>query len=247
MTLFRQHQWLSRLAVILIAVTASRVSAGATPDCDSLLTLVSTDPIGPAPNERCFDVVMTPDAEFVVFTSLADNIIAGDANQGGDVFLLDRNTNQIQNVHVNNAGLQGNKPAGLIGLAVTPDGDKIAFTSEATNLGTQFTGRHIYVRYRQAGRTILASANQADGANPHVCGSPAISDDGRYVAYWAYAEGGGTSQVWVRDIWLGTTTRVSSAPNGAPGNAHSGPKTDNAGGIYPSGGQIAMSADGRFI
>ncbi|HPF38173.1 MAG TPA: hypothetical protein P5081_00830 [Phycisphaerae bacterium] len=247
MTLFKRNQWLWRPAAILIAVMASPVSAGATPDCATLLTLVSRDPTGPAPNERSFDVVMTPDARFVVFTSLADNITAGDANQGGDVFLLDRDTNQIRNVHINNAGHQGNKPAGLIGLAVTPDGDKIAFTSEASNLGTQFTGRHIYVRYRQAGLTILASANQADGANSYICGSPAISDNGRYVAYWAYAEGGGTSQVWVRDIWLGTTTRVSSAPNGDPGNAHSGPKTDSAGGIYPSGGQIAISADGRYI
>jgi CSLREA domain-containing protein len=68
---------------------------------------------------------------------------------------------------------------------------------------------------------------------------PSISADGRYVAFYSNAtnlvEGdtNGVSDVFVRDTWANTTTRISVAPNGTDGNASS----------YDP----IISADGRYV
>ncbi len=68
---------------------------------------------------------------------------------------------------------------------------------------------------------------------------PAISDDGRYVAFDSHAnnlvsgDSGTTSDVFVRDLLLDSTIRVSIASDGTPGNAAS---------VGPD-----ISADGRFV
>jgi Tol biopolymer transport system component len=71
---------------------------------------------------------------------------------------------------------------------------------------------------------------------------PALSADGRFVAFSSYASNlvpGDTNDeedVFVRDRRTGKTERVSLGPNGIQGNGDSG-------GIYTP----ALSTDGRFV
>ena len=67
---------------------------------------------------------------------------------------------------------------------------------------------------------------------------PSLSGDGRYVAFASNAsdlvadDGNGTTDIFVRDLRTGTTTRVSTNVQGGDANGHS----DDA----------AISADGRY-
>ncbi|HOC32431.1 MAG TPA: hypothetical protein PKK84_09330, partial [Armatimonadota bacterium] len=70
---------------------------------------------------------------------------------------------------------------------------------------------------------------------------PAISADGRFVAFWSFASNlvpGDTNarpDVFLRDRWTGTTTLVSVASDGTQGNDESG--RDG----------LSISADGRYV
>ena len=95
------------------------------------------------------------------------------------------------------------------------DGNRIAFTSEASNLGGAPGRVSVYVRDIAAGTTTWASVPQ--GLNPKAAFLPSLSGDGRRVAFLGL-DGDMTSdprgRVFVRDLTAGTTTRVSPGTSG---------------------------------
>jgi Tol biopolymer transport system component len=125
--------------------------------------------------------------------------------------------------------------------SISADGRFVAFRSQAANLvAGDFNGlADIFVRDRLTGQTTLASVSslglQADGASDR----PALSADGRYVAFVSSAttlvagDTNGVDDVFLRDLQAGTTTRVSVGPGGAQGDF--------------SSGNPAISGDGRFV
>ncbi|UUY03117.1 hypothetical protein LRS13_20945 [Svornostia abyssi] len=107
--------------------------------------------------------------------------------------------------------------------SVSRDGTAVAFTSRATNLGGASRRSSVYVRDLRANTTRWISRGVAGDAV-----EPAISADGRYVAFVARAGfRGGTilslrSNVWLHDRVTGRTTLVSraSGDRGAAGNGY---------------------------
>lgn len=89
--------------------------------------------------------------------------------------------------------------------------------------------------------SVSATGAEADGWSGHL-GAPAISDDGRIVAFSSRAtnlvpgDTNGVDDVFVRDRANGTTTRVSVASDGAQG--------DDAVSFFTG---PALSGDGRYI
>lgn len=89
--------------------------------------------------------------------------------------------------------------------------------------------------------SVSATGAEADGWSAHL-GAPAISDDGRIVAFSSRAtnlvpgDTNGVDDVFVRDRANGTTTRVSVASDGAQG--------DDAVSFFTG---PALSGDGRYI
>lgn len=126
---------------------------------------------------------------------------------------------------------------GLTRPSVSSDGRYIAFDSSA-NLATNAEDGGVFVRDTSAGTTASASL-RLDGMSDDQSDTPAISGDGRYVAFVSDSTGlvaggnGNFSQVFLRDRATATTTRVSSKPNGNQASDESG---------HPS-----LSNDGRFI
>jgi Tol biopolymer transport system component len=124
--------------------------------------------------------------------------------------------------------------------ALSADGRVVAFRSGATNLGGGCAGgTQIYVHDRATGMTTCISrgATGLEGDGPST--APALSADGRVVAFESDAAnlGGGCAggtQVYVHDRAAGTTTCVSRATGGGPpgNNASRDP---------------ALSADGRLV
>jgi Tol biopolymer transport system component len=75
---------------------------------------------------------ISADGRFVVFTSDASNLVAGDTNGTWDVFVHDRLTGQTTMVSVASDGTPGNGRS--IGVSISGDGRFVAFMSEASNL-----------------------------------------------------------------------------------------------------------------
>lgn len=119
----------------------------------------------------------------------------------------------------------------------------VAFVSDADGLSADDDDRfpNVFVRDRVTNTTILvsrATGPTGEGANG-FSGSPAISANGRYVAFTSSAtnlsdaDEGGTTQVYVRDI-VGNTTTLMSRATGASGQIASSSSVEPA--IAVSGG-----------
>jgi Tol biopolymer transport system component len=126
-------------------------------------------------------------------------------------------------------------------LALSADGRFVLFDSEATNLVPGDTNgfRDVFAHDRRTGRTSRISVSSSGGQGDHMSQSPAISADGRYVAFESFAgnlvpgDTNDQSDVFLRDRRTGRTTLVSRTPAGTPGLNNS---------FNPS-----ISADGRFV
>jgi Tol biopolymer transport system component len=136
--------------------------------------------------------------------------------------------------------------------AISADGRFVAFVSSGTNLVANDTNMHsdVFVRDLQSGTTdrvsIATDGTQGNGDSL----VPAISADGRYVAFASAAtnlvagDTNGVYDVFVRDRQLGTTERVSLSPSGSQLTLDSGYGT-GFGFDEPLG--VSISADGRFV
>ncbi|PWT81241.1 MAG: hypothetical protein C5B44_04105 [Acidobacteria bacterium] len=190
---------------------------------------------------------VSSNGRYVVFVSLATNLVPNDTNNTGDVFVRDQQTGQMILVSVNAAGTGPANVGGSSGV-ITPDGRYVAFVSSSSDLVTDDTAvdhgnPQIYIRDLQTGITRLVSRNIAGTghSNSFVTGGPAISDDGRFVVFSSRAtdlvstpDTNNDSDVFVRDVQTNTTRLVSVRLDGAAaGNRNSQ--------------DPIISGDGRFV
>jgi Tol biopolymer transport system component len=173
------------------------------------------------------------------------------------VFVHDRRTRATSLASASSTGEAANGSSGA--PAISADGRYIAFMSLATNLGAgadpladaapdQFGTWQVYVRDRETGVTELVSRSIAGRPGGGGSASPAISADGRYVAFQSFAQNltadapvpcGGPprppclQQVYVRDRLTGMTALVSRSVSGGRGDG--------------SSTRAAISADGRTV
>jgi hypothetical protein len=129
---------------------------------------------------------------------------------------------------------------------VSADGRYVAFTSSATNLHPSDTDTSTDVFVRDVISetiTLVSRATGASGAKGNGSG-PAISADGRYVAFSSPAtnlhpaDSDTLIDIFVRDLVANTTTLVSRA-DGVNGAKSNGASSDMTG--------PAISADGRYV
>ena len=203
-------------------------------------TRVSISSAGAEGNNESNFPTLSYDGRYVVFESLASNLVPNDNNADYDVFVHDRQTGQTQRISVNSSGQEGNGKSWAPVISYT--GRYVAFSSFASNLVSNDTnnGSDIFVVDRDTSsmQRVSVSSNEAQaGGGSH---DPAISDNGHYIAFYSSATdlvAGDTNSkidVFVRDIVAGETWRVSISTNGAQGN-------DN------SWGNVSISGDGRRV
>lgn len=208
------------------------------------LSCVSNDPLGMPANGLSYEVAISADGRFVAFESWATNLVPVDTNSAGDIFLYDQQTGQTSLVSVDSTGTQGN--AGSYYPSISGDGRYVAFASYATNLVAADTNSiaDLFVHDRTTGQTtrvnVSSSGEEANG--PPDNGSPtrgAISADGRFVVFESWTSNFvpndemDAKHVYVRDLQLAQTTRVSVDPSGIEGGESS----------Y----QASISSDGRYV
>jgi Tol biopolymer transport system component len=179
------------------------------------------------------------DGRFVAFQSGAPDLVTGDSNGTIDVFVHDRQTTTTTRVSVSSAGTQANGAS--YSPSISADGRYIAFYSAATNLVAGDTNNtfDVFVHDRQTGATTRVSV-ASNGAQGGASSSyPAISADGRYVAFHSSAvnlvagDTNASVDVFVHDNQTGATSRASLGAGATQSNGIS----VNA----------AISANGQFV
>ena len=235
----------SILIVLMVLGLLGPTAAYAHPTGVTEWVSVSSD--GTGANNQSEMPAISGDGRFVAFVSLADNLVPEDTNGFADTFVHDRLTNTTERVSVSSRGRQGNEHSGLIGVAAYPaissDGRFVAFVSQADNLVSKDNNVNadVFVRDRLLGTTERVSVNSA-GEEADIGGQgPAISADGRFVAFESDAQNLApeanpslfVSQIYVHDRATGTTEIISSNDAGQAGNSLN---------VQPD-----ISADGRFV
>jgi Tol biopolymer transport system component len=184
--------------------------------------------------------VISADGRFVAFLSEAANLVAGDTSPR-DVYVRDRLAGTTERVSVSSTNAVSAKDTN--DPAISADGRFVAFVTDASNLVDDDTNRSldVFVRDRVAGTTERVSVNSAGAQANSASIDPAISADGRFIAFESGASNlvaGGTNgahpDIFVRDRLAGTTERVDVSSRGEETNA-------------VATGSAAISADGRFV
>jgi cysteine-rich repeat protein len=209
-------------AVVLMHAVAAHAS----------LTIVSTAPGGQPANRFSTGPAISADGRFVAFQSDASNLVAGDTNAIHDVFVRDRQTNTTERVSVSSGGDQGN--AQSYHAVISGNGQVVLFSSEATTLVAGAPGPFglgTYAHDRSTGTTTYLG---------FWTPTPAISADGRYVAFMDIrvlvpGDTNNLHDAFVLDRNTGAIELVSVASDGTPGNSQSG--------LY----YLGMSAAARFV
>ncbi len=182
---------------------------------------------------------LSADGRRVVFTSDADNLVPGDTNRMGDVFVRDLQTTETTRVSVSSAGAEGDEGSGF--PTISADGRTAAFVGAASNLVPGDTNGtfDIFVRDLQTNQTTRVSVDSAGNQANSISLYTALSADGRYVAFVSAADNlvpddtNGAMDVFVHDRQTGRTTRVSVDSAGREGDGAS----------YSP----ALSADGQCV
>jgi Tol biopolymer transport system component len=145
---------------------------------------------------------------------------------------------QTTRISVSSTGGQANGHSGS--PAISADGRYVAFHSAATNLvlGDTNGSEDIFVHDRVTAETARVSVSTGGGQANGGSASPAISADGRYVAFHSWAtnlvpgDTNGVDDIFVHDRVTGETARVSVSSDGAQANSDSWSPAISADGCY---------------
>ncbi len=164
---------------------------------------------------------ISDDGSFVAFHSSASNITLNDFNGVQDVFVRNLVSGGVANISDPLGGALSNGAS--YEASISADGRYVAFLSASTNLvaGDGNGVQDVFVHDRQTGVTELVNRSVAGGFTSSGPTLPAISGDGRSVAFVSSApdvavDAAPFSAVYVRDLDRGVT-HLASRPTGVSG------------------------------
>jgi Tol biopolymer transport system component len=210
--------------------------------------LVSAARSGRAGNGASSLPSISADGRIVSFESAASDLVASDRNKVADVFVRDLGKKATTRVSVSTGGVAQDKSVAKPFLQVSSisgDGRYVAFDSDGANLVRRDRNQDtdVFVRDTKAKRTVRVSVDSAGVEGDNDSFSPAISDDGRQVAFESFAENlsdddAPREDVFVHDFRTGATFTGDVAASGA----RRGPEVDKE--LLQ---QVALSGDGSRL
>jgi Tol biopolymer transport system component len=182
---------------------------------------------------------ISADGTKVVFDSTATNLDPADGEGNFDIYVKDLATGSVRLVSTAASGVKGNGAS--FNAAISPDGTRVAFVSEATNLhpADGEPSADLFVKDLVTGALFLASSSDGGIVGNEASFGPDLSRDGRVVAFTSRAsnldptDADVVEDVYLKDLATGDIRLVSSADGGTKGN-----------GMSAVG---SVSADGRLV
>ena len=233
---------------------------------------VSQNASGTAANDVSTEPSISANGRWIVFSSLANNLVSGDTNDATDIFLYDRDADEDGifdepggvSVTLISVGVGGEPANGFSNLAViSADGMQVVFASHANNLvigGTTEFRQHIFVRDWQAGITTLVSQSSTGEEANDWADTPALSENGRWIVFSSVADNLVPSDTnFGRDIFVrdrdvdgdGVFDEVGQVATARVSVDSSGGQMDGGqayeGTISWDGGRIAFKADANDL
>jgi hypothetical protein len=144
---------------------------------------VSVDSTGFQANDYSSFGQISADGRYIAFGSDADNLVAGDTNSAGDVFVRDRQSGTTERASIASSGSEGDSLSGLAGISA--DGRWVSFVSGATNLVSGDTNAKfdVFLHDRQTGTTTRVSVDSSGNESTGGGYGSMISSDGRFVSF----------------------------------------------------------------
>ena len=191
---------------------------------------------GSDPDDSCVGPAVSDDGRYVVFQTWATNLVPNDTNGKDDVFLYDRQLDELRLISV---GLDGNSADGYSRHPdISGDGRYVVFHSSAPNIVPEDTSTDTNAfRYDvQTGQMDIVSRSLSGSKSPGW--NPTISTDGRFIAFWSSTpfvagDDNNKTDIFIRDLQTSEIYWASQAYDGAAGNnSHS---------------RASISADGHYV
>lgn len=185
--------------------------------------VVSVAQNGGQPNNDSADPHISADGRYVGFSSISDQLVAGDTNGAFDAFVYDRVTHTTERVSVASDGSQLFSHGFL--EAISADGQYVVFSQN-------ISGLFVRDRVSQTTETVAATLGFGIGVS--------ITLDGTYIAFGSSdsalvaGDTNNVSDIFVYNRVSHTTERVSIGYDGSQANNDSREET-------------AISADGRYV
>ncbi len=149
---------------------------------------------------------ISADGRWVAFDSRASNLVADDTNGSLDTFVHDLKTGKTERVSVDSAGLEGNSSSGY--PSISASGRWVAFGSNANLVSNDINGTSdIFIHDREKGTTRRVSVNSAGHEANGQSLAPAMSANGRWVAFESDAsnlvkkDSNGSTDIFVKQLW----------------------------------------------
>jgi uncharacterized repeat protein (TIGR01451 family) len=194
------------------------------------LVSVNATGLNPGNGNSQGPVLISPNGRFVFFSSDASDLVVGDANGKTDRFVRDLLRGQTIRI----------APLAREGM-FSADSRHFAFTSSDVLVSGDGNGEDdVFVLDLLTGELRTVSVNPGGACGDNWSGSPSLSANGRFVAFFSLAtdltpeNSGGVGQIYIRDLWQQTTRLVSVNCVGTQG----GDEWSRT---------PAVSADGRFV
>ena len=207
------------------------------------IELVSISGSGTHGDRSSYEPSLSADGRYVAFVSDARNLVSGDSNASADIFVDDRQADNIQRVSVSSGNGQGDSDS--YAPAISGDGRFVAFWSNAANLvsGDSNDTADIFVFDRQIGTTERVSLGGGGAQANGFSEGASISGNGRFVSFSSDADNflsndtNGSTDIFVYDRDNDSIERVSIATGGAQADG-----TSSASSISGSGRYVAFQS-----
>jgi Tol biopolymer transport system component len=204
-----------------------------------MTTRVSVSSGGAQADGFSYGPVISADGSSVAFYSDATNLVNGDTLGKSDVFLHNVATGETMRISVSSDGTEANGNSWL--PAISQDGGYIAFLSLADNLVSEDNNakQDVFIHDLASGETTRVSIASDGSEGNNDSGSPAITADGRFVAFESSADNlvigdeNGAKDIFVHDRLNGETSLVSVSSGGEQGDVAAN---------FP-----AIAANGRYV
>lgn len=150
----------------------------------SATEIINKNSSGKLANGNSYVGSMSSDGKYVVFSSEATNLVAGDTNNMADLFLRDKYTNKTTRISLTKTGKQITTGTSSTGV-ISANGNYIVIRSDG-NLGWSNSISNInqLYLYNRVTKTLGLISKESNGTTMKYGGtSPSISADGRYVAF----------------------------------------------------------------